>query len=422
MMGSLGQNQNDTESIAQFMQRLSQATNIFISPEDPTGFFGELLMLVCQTFTMSDLVLLLHGQHQPLGRIQPQLAQFFRQNYLGGREPTEQNINEASESLINELEEYIAESFRESSVSVLDGVDATQTNMSFFRQQLRQIATHILHCTDDSFGPRLLQMCNTALFQCLALNLFCLRGDQRALTAVINHRIRRMSSDISPSLVNWMTSMMSMRLQVILENIPVPSEQIQQYIVYTQRDQPSASESPEQSQSQSATAADSLSPAAATTAEEAMSVAEKPCPSSGKPRRRQGTELLPSDWTSGGPSSGGAVPLGAEGGREEPEPGPPPSGSIIRCDMMTQRKMKSQPPLSDAYLQGMPAKRRKQTGQGSGSLSSLSDAVSQAARTAESDQSHPTNVKSDLKKRIREDPDFNSQQFPNSHRAFSPDS
>lgn len=56
------------------------------------GFFGELLMLVCQTFTMSDLVMLLHGQHQPLSRIQPQLAQFFNQNYLNGREPTDQNI------------------------------------------------------------------------------------------------------------------------------------------------------------------------------------------------------------------------------------------------------------------------------------------------------------------------------------------
>lgn len=115
MMGSLGQAQNDTESIAQFMQRLSQATNIFISPEDPSGespqhlerpadgpfltcccssgFFGELLMLVCQTFTMSDLVMLLHGQHQPLSRIQPQLLQFFTQNYLNGREPTDENIS-----------------------------------------------------------------------------------------------------------------------------------------------------------------------------------------------------------------------------------------------------------------------------------------------------------------------------------------
>ncbi|CAL1612268.1 unnamed protein product [Knipowitschia caucasica] len=446
MMGSLGQSQNDTESIAQFMQRLSQATNISISPEDPTGFFGELLMLVCQTFTMSDLVLLLHGQHQPLSRIQPQLAQFFRHNYLSDREPTEQNINEAAETLINELEEYITESFRESSVLVLEGVDATQTNMSFFRQQLREIAAHILNCTDETFGPRLLQMCNTALFQCLALNLFCLRGDQRALTAVINHRIRRMSSDISPSLVNWMTSMMSMRLQVILENIPVPSEQIQHYVVYTQRDQPSSTEPPEQSQPQSTTAGDSLSPAAATTAEEAMSVKEEALPmardmaASSRDQRTLPNELVASG---GAGPLGGAVPLGAEGGRDEPEAWaaavPPEWVPIIRCDMMTQRKIKSQPPMSDAYLQGMPAKRRK-TGQGSSILLSLSDAVSQAARTTgvrpltsperlqnelDNDdlrEAYSEQVKSDLKKRIREDPDFSSQQFPNSNRAFSPDS
>ncbi|XP_037532025.1 large proline-rich protein BAG6 [Nematolebias whitei] len=441
MMGSLGQAQNDTESIAQFMQRLSQATNIFISPEDPTGFFGELLMLVCQTFTMSDLVMLLHGQHQPLSRIQPQLSQFFTQNYLNGREPTDQNITTAADSLVNELEEYITESFRESSVTVLDGVDATQTNMSFFRQQLMQIATHVLRCTDESFGPQLLQMCNQALFECLALNLFCLRGDQRALTAVINHRIRRMSSDISPSLVNWMTSMMTMRLQVILEHIPVSQEQIQNYIVHTQGDQSAASgaEEPERA----ATIGDTLSPAAATTAEEAMSVSHNSASSSRE------TRVLPGDLG----ASGGAAPLGgdmaaagAEGGSEESGESeswaaavPPEWVPIIRCDMMTQRKMKAQPPLSDAYLHGMPAKRRK-TGHGSGSLLSLSDAVSQAARTAgvkpvtsseelqndleteEVKEAYSEQVKADVKKRVREDPDFNPQQFPSSHRAFSSDS
>ncbi|XP_035485733.1 large proline-rich protein BAG6 isoform X2 [Scophthalmus maximus] len=444
MMGSLGQAQNDTESIAQFMQRLSQATNIFISPEDPTGFFGELLMLVCQTFTMSDLVMLLHGQHQPLGRIQPQLSQFFTQNYLSGREPTDQNIAEAADSLVNELEEYITESFRESSVTVLDGVDVTQTNMSFFRHQLTRIATHILRCTDETFGPRLLQMCNQALFECLALNLHCLRGDQRALTAVINHRIRRMSSEISPSLVNWMTSMMTMRLQVILEHIPITQEQIQNYIVPTQRDQSSATGTQELERAQSATIGDTLSPAAATTAEEAMSVSQD--------TRASPRETRVSSGDLG--ASGGAAPLGgdmaaagAEGGSEESAGEseawaaavPPEWVPIIRCDMITQRKMKAQPPLSDAYLQGMPAKRRK-TGQGGASLLSLSDAVSQAARTtgvrpitsAErlqddletqvTKEAYAEQVKADIKKRVREDPDFNSQQFPNAHRAFSSDS
>ncbi|KAM8870530.1 large proline-rich protein BAG6 isoform 2-T2 [Spinachia spinachia] len=443
MMGSLGQAQNDTESIAQFMQRLSQATNIFISPEDPTGFFGELLMLVCQTFTMSDLVMLLHGQHQPLGRIQPQLSQFFTQNYLNGREPTDENIAAAAESLVNELEEYISESFRESSVTVLDGVDATQTNMSFFRQQLMHIATHILRCTDDTFGPRLLQMCNQALFECLALNLHCLRGDQRALTAVINHRIRRMSSDISPSLVNWMTSMMTMRLQVILEHIPITEEQIQNYIVHTQTEQ-SSTGTQEPERAQSAAIGDTLSPAAATTAEEAMSVSHD----TRAPSRE--TRVLPGDLG----ASGGAAPLGgdmaaagATGGSDESAREsetwaaavPPEWVPIIRCDMMTQRKMKAQPPLSDAYLHGMPAKRRK-TGLGGGSLLSLSDAVSQAARAAavkpitsaerlqddlesqELKEAYAEQVKADIKKRVREDPDFNSQQSPNAHRAFTSDS
>ena len=46
-----------------------------------------------------------------------------------------------------------------------------------------------LSVPDESFGPRLLQMCNQALFEFLALNLHCLQGNQAALTSVINHRI-----------------------------------------------------------------------------------------------------------------------------------------------------------------------------------------------------------------------------------------
>ena len=42
---------------------------------------------------------------------------------------------------------------RESSVTVLEGVDVTQTNMAFFRQQLTRIATHILRCTGKHWAP-----------------------------------------------------------------------------------------------------------------------------------------------------------------------------------------------------------------------------------------------------------------------------
>lgn len=58
----------------------------------PAGFFGDLLSLVCQSFSMVDMVLLLHGNAQPLSRIQPQLTEFFTEHYLQGREPTDANI------------------------------------------------------------------------------------------------------------------------------------------------------------------------------------------------------------------------------------------------------------------------------------------------------------------------------------------
>uniref|UniRef100_A0A667XJG4 Large proline-rich protein BAG6 n=1 Tax=Myripristis murdjan TaxID=586833 RepID=A0A667XJG4_9TELE len=395
MMGSLGAQQGTGESIAQFIQRLSQTSNLFTPGSgDAVGFFGDLLSLVCQSFSMVDMVLLLHGNAQPLSRIQPQLTDFFTEHYLQGREPTDVNIAKAAEDLINGLEEYIAESF--ATVTVREGVDIIQTNMSFLRQQFTRMATHILRCTDHTFGPRLLLLCTQGLFECLALNLYCLGGEQRALTTVINHRIRRMSAEVNPSLVNWLTSMMSMRLHVILEHNPVTEDQIRHYAMASSGD-----------------SSEMGAPPADTT-----------------PARR----------VSSGESQGPGAPTGQEETALEVEPWaaavPPEWVPIIRHDMLSQRKLKAQPPLSDAYLHGMPAKRRKTT-QCEGPHLSLSDAVSRAARAAgvrpvttpnslqgelerpELQDAYTEQVKSDIKERVRDDPDYNSQRFPNTQRAFS---
>lgn len=438
MMSSLGAQQGTGESIAQFIQRLSQTSNLFTPGSgDAVGFFGDLLSLVCQSISMVDMVLLLHGNAQPLSRIQPQLTQFFTEHYLQGREPTDANIAEAAEELINGLEEYIAESFAAVTPSVREGVDIVQTNLSFLRQQFTQMASHILRCSDHTFGPRLLLLCTQGLFECLALNLHCLRGEQRALTAVINHRIRRMSAEVNPSLVNWLTSMMSMRLHVILEHNPVTEEQIQHYVVFTQAEMSQRTDAGIQQppESQNVEMEESLSPAAATTAEEAMA-------SSGDGAERTGP---PAEGT---PSTGDARRAAARPspGRVEVAPEaepwaasvPPEWVPIIRHDMLSQRKIKAQPPLSDAYLHGMPAKRRKMT-QCEGPHLSLSDAVSRAARSAgvlpltapnslqgelerpELQQAYTSQVKNDIKERVREDPDYSAQRFPNTHRAFSID-
>ncbi|XP_042362396.1 LOW QUALITY PROTEIN: large proline-rich protein BAG6 [Plectropomus leopardus] len=434
MMSSLGSQQGNGESIAQFIQRLSQTRNLFTPGSgDAVGFFGDLLSLVCQSFSMVDMVLLLHGNAQPLSRIQPQLTEFFTEHYLQGREPTEANIATAAEDLINGLEDYIAESF--ATVTVREGVDIVQTNVSFLRQQFTQMATHILHPNEHTFGPRLLLLCTQGLFECLALNLYCLGGEQRSLTAVINHRIRRMSAEVNPSLVNWLTSMMSMRLHVILEHNPVTEDQIQHYIIYTQDQlsQRTEAEGEQPAESLNVEMEESLSPAPATTAEEAMA-------SSGDGGEREAShgENTASSGDTQCPAAGALK--GREGAAPEVEPWaaavPPEWVPIIRHDMLSQRKIKAQPPLSDAYLHGMPAKRRKTT-QCEGPHLSLSDAVSRAARAAgalpvttpnslqgelerqELQEAYTKQVKSDIKDRVRDDPDYNAQRFPNTHQAFS---
>ncbi|XP_032065206.1 large proline-rich protein BAG6 isoform X2 [Thamnophis elegans] len=417
MMGSLSAQQGSTESIADFIQRLSGTSNIFEpGTEGALGFFGDLLSLICQNFSMVDMVMLLHGQFQPLQRIQPQLSRFFREEYLHGQEPTDRNVQMATYNLINGLEEYIRESF--ASVQVQDGVDITRTNLEFLQEQFNRIATHILHCTDHTFGYRLLELCNQGLFECLALNLYCLRGEQTALTTVINDRIRRMSADMNPSLVSWLTTMMSMRLQVILEHMPVTEEQILQYVRRVgdlpqaapeePMDVQVAEQAPETVQREAA-----ASPAPATTAEEAMPQQR------GEPEReelQQGDSPAPD-----------AEPWAAAV--------PPEWVPIIREDIQSQRKLKQQPPLSDAYLSGMPAKRRK-TMQGDGPPLLLSEAVNKAARvvgvkpltSAESlnrdladsalQDGYQQQLKSDLQERLQSDPSFTPQRFPSAQQAF----
>uniref|UniRef100_A0AAZ1WVI5 Large proline-rich protein BAG6 n=1 Tax=Oreochromis aureus TaxID=47969 RepID=A0AAZ1WVI5_OREAU len=421
MMSSLGAQQSNGESIAQFIQRLSQTNNLFVPGSgDAVGFFGDLLSLVCQSFSMVDMVLLLHGNAQPLSRIRPQLTDFFTEHYLQEQEPTDANIAAAAEDLINGLEHYIAESF--ATVTVREGVDIIQTNLSFFRQQFTRMATHILRCNDHMFGPRLLLLCTQSLFECLALNLYCLGGEHRALTAVINQHIRRMSAEVNPSLVNWLTSMMSMRLHIILEHNPVTEDQIQHYIIHLQVINKNMLTSPLGQMEESS------SPAAATTAEEAMvSTGEGEAPPSG-------SSVDGSSQCSSGPQAG------QDEVSPEMEPWaaavPPEWVPIIRHDMLSQRKIKAQPPLSDAYLHGMPAKRRK-VRTCEGPHLSLSEAVSRAARAVgvlpvsapnslqvelespEIQAAYTKQVKCDITERVRDDPDFTGQRFPNTHRAFS---
>lgn len=423
MLGSLSAtDQSGTESIAAFIQRLSGSHNIFqTDAEGPGGFFGDLLSLICHHFSLVDMVMLLHGQSQPLQNLQPQLRSFFLQQYLHQADPTPQNIQMASRNLINGLEEYIRESF--ATAPVREDVDITRTNVEFLQEQFTRITTHILHCADSTFGQRLLEMCNQSLFEWLALNLYCLRGDQSALTSVINERIRRLSLDVSPALVSWVTSVLSLRLQVLLGQMPVTEAEVQRH-VRRMGDPAPVSEAASQEQPMEMSPADAQqpcasSPAPATTVEEVLFL----------PTQSSAPALCPDS----------EIPPQEEAGSEPWAAAVPPEWvPVIRQDIQSQRKIKQQPPLSDAYLSGMPAKRRK-TMQGEGPHLSLSEAVNRAIRytgakpetsteslrreldNSEVQVRYREQLCQDIEKILQDNESYSPQRFPNTHRAFQGD-
>ncbi|XP_069489056.1 large proline-rich protein bag6-B-like isoform X2 [Ambystoma mexicanum] len=220
MMGSAEAPQG---TIADFMHHLGGSSIIHdATTEGPIGFFQDLLSLICQHFSMVDIVML------PLQRIQPELNTFFREELLHNQEPTEQNIRMATDNLINELEGPISEIFV--SVRVPEGLDITQTNVEFLQDHFHRIATHILHCSDHTFGTRLLELCNECLFQFIALNLHCLQEDQNALAAITFESFSLMLSGLNGSLVIVLVFMVAIQQQIIMEQVPVTQEQIMHYV------------------------------------------------------------------------------------------------------------------------------------------------------------------------------------------------
>ncbi|KAG8538708.1 hypothetical protein GDO81_022184 [Engystomops pustulosus] len=173
-------------------------------------------------------------------------------------------------------------------------------------------------------------------------------------------------------LVSWVTSVLSLRLQVLLGQMPVTEAEVQRHVRRI-RDPPAVPEAASQEQPMETSPADAQ------------------------------------EW----------VP-------------------VIRQDIQSQRKMKQQPPLSDAYLSGMPAKRRK-TMQGEGPHLSLSEAVNRAMRytgakpetSAESlrrelDSSevqvrYRDQLCQDIQKILQDNESYSPQRFPNTPRAFQGD-
>lgn len=128
------------------------------------------------------------------------------------------------------------------------------------------------------------------------------------LAAVINGRIRRMSRGVNPSLVSWLTTMMGLRLQVVLEHMPVGPDAILRYVRRIGDPPQALPEEPMEVQGAERTSPEpqreDASPAPGTTAEEAMSRGPPPAPEGGSRDEQDGASADAEPWAAAVPLNG----------------------------------------------------------------------------------------------------------------------
>lgn len=430
---ALGQQPNG--SIADFLNTLGQNFNI---PQGE-GLLTDTFNVVAQNLTFPDFMAVFYGQSEPLRRLRQPLQAFVRERILRNNPPTESHINEAVKRLIDEMQPDVTAACAD--FQGRENISLVATIKEFARQQLIGIITFIMSETDDArFGADLKAKVQAAIREFVGLMRHCLAGGDADLHRFIQSRIRTISQDINPMIQQWMINITSQEVNRILPTSTMTAEQLNKYIWRKDREHsPSSSmsdymsadsdvDSPSRSQAQGSEQRD-VDP---------RSEVEGPV-QVGRPR------IPPALLATVVPSAGGeaspSVVLGSESWHQVvPQEWIP----VIAGDVERQRQEPvAQQPLSDAYISGMPAKRRKLMGQkpaeeqvwsaGTAVPAMLQRAVNAAAvqpstsHNALMKDTHDTpalhnaftdEVTKSVQRRLDTDSDYAPIKFPNTEKYF----
>ncbi|XP_078604700.1 large proline-rich protein BAG6-like isoform X2 [Branchiostoma floridae x Branchiostoma japonicum] len=445
--------QPSAETIADFLTRISPEYSI----QEEEGFLAELFQLLTSSFTFLDLMRLFFGQSAPLANVRPQLEQFVT-SQLQDQPPTQANIQAAVGRILDSMQCYITDAINDAQVQGHDNIDLVRTHTEFCRHHMYRVMNIIANSTDDDagFAQRLFEACRVAVQEWLRLSTSCITDGLRGVERIINSRMRVLAGEVNPAILTWMQTMSTGHLRNLMQTVSVPESQIQHYYV---RREPQLAQveqaAPDSTPAAPDTVAEEVTPTPDNRAQEVTRAEEVTSCQGQKRDRANAEESRPQE------NAGRSEEAGSLNGVPEPEamdddeepagaPGLPwqsvvPADwvPVIQRDIETQRSLQPQPPFSDAYSTGIPAKRRKTShaGREIGSMSSVvPEALKQAVLssgvqpttsmeefTEEAESSatlhaaYEQQVRSSVRRRLRNDPNYTPERFPSTHKYFEED-
>ncbi|XP_021365917.1 large proline-rich protein BAG6-like isoform X2 [Mizuhopecten yessoensis] len=436
--------QPPSQTLAEFLGSLGDGYNM----AQGEGFFNDIYSCLSSHLTFPDLVQVFYGNRAPLQNVRVPLQDFLRERVLEGREPTMENITEASHRLVEEMSEEI-----EACATVAEvkpDIDMVETLNNFFRQQFTATVRMVMLADESNtnFGNQFYERMRLSLAELIVLTRSSLVEGHPALQRIIQSRLNVITRGVNPMIQQWMCNVITQQLNQFLPTITITDADVHSYIV--KKDSKKKASKPEKKDEAATAVAMETSPpmvspgASQVESPEPMetqnnntgaSVAPRP-----QPATAAATKLPPPKVKKEEPkaNSPGAA-AGGECWQLEVNPDWVP---IINGDIEKQKHQRPQQPFSDTYLQGMPAKRRKIMGQegqvnfsnaeecvplslrravaaaGVEPISSLENLTSEASDNNELQHAFDEQVLSSIRDRLDSDSDYKPEQFPNTDRYY----
>ncbi|XP_070163006.1 large proline-rich protein BAG6 [Polyergus mexicanus] len=307
------------------------------------NFLIDLFVLLAQTMTLDGLIRLRLGQWEPIARLRRPLQEFLQYTFSDASSPDilqEQTIERLLSQLRPQIRNLLA-SEEDASGRSGSRVDICATIESLITRHARDILRNLFdnEVDDARFGQEILNILINLCNQFCTVLRYSLRGGQAGLEAIATRFVGDLMDGGNPALLQWILNGFITHLRTYFLRVPQPPDsEIIPLLVYKEASSQQSSVS-SVSTRQSTQAQSEDEPMETETLEQQQPTLESSIPEDREevPETFPGHEALPSDW----------VPIIARDGVRQRRQlqGATPNGGVTT--------------FSDAYLGGLPSKRRK---------------------------------------------------------------
>lgn len=419
-----------------------------IEIRDEEGLVSALFQRLTAVLTLEDMMGVVMGSEDPFEQMLPGLMLYVKEDLLRGQPDTNENIKKGVEELSKEIVDGIADSLR--TVPTKDNIDITASAQSFLENYIRSAVDLVLSSDDNPrFAEYFHDHIKTTAAEFFTLLVFSYRDGFDGVEQVVRNRVPQ-----SPLTAEMDDHSREMLIQLLLRNIrqmyysrAYCEPRLQRFMIRAPPPEPSPP-APSKPQPPPKSDPEKETVAADVKAEVDGNVDEE-------------MDSHGSDESEHFSTPPGSIVAATESDRIEPEC---PEGEetmeedhgddewktimpqewipVITTDIVRQRRMPAQAPFSDAYINGLPPKRRKMVDQrgvtpsedsigdalkqaasatGATPLTSMEDLTKAAKENRKLHGAYRKEVKKEVKTRLEKDSDYRPDRFPQTRDYFDRD-